>query len=121
MSMPSRFAAGLPTVAPEVLDRMVSDRGAECPYCGCPAGLKSPVCDRSSAGIPASVSLIGPFTTRLISAIRLAAPRVGRCDRRFGWACRIHRRSQVSATIGYEPIPFGFAGLRNCPLRAGAP
>lgn len=45
MSMPSRFAAGLPTVAPEVLDRMVSDRGAECPYCGFPSGLKSAVCD----------------------------------------------------------------------------
>ncbi len=46
MSLPRRFAAGLPTVAPEVLDRMVSDRNAECPYCGFPAGLKSVVCDR---------------------------------------------------------------------------
>jgi len=58
-SLPSRFAAGLPTVDPEVLDRMVSDRNAECPYRGFPAGLKSVVCDRCRAGIPASVSRIG--------------------------------------------------------------
>jgi hypothetical protein len=45
-NMPSRFAPGLPTVSPEALDRMASDRGAECPYCGFPAGLKSVVCDR---------------------------------------------------------------------------
>jgi len=46
MSLPSRFEPGLPTVDPEVLDRMASHHDAECPYCGFPAGLKSVVCDR---------------------------------------------------------------------------
>jgi len=44
-NMPSRFAPGLPTVDPEALDRIASDRDAECPYCGFPAGLGSAMCD----------------------------------------------------------------------------